>query len=362
MAKNLTIHSMNKLGSPPLLEAASDFSIIECGVENSTAWDCFVKNASGTYCHLFGWKQVFERAYGLRTHYIAFRSAEDWLGIFSFVIMPRLPGGAVKALSLPYCNYGGLLAAPGVDAESLKATALRHLASMGVSKVEFRDIAPGLADASEVAMILALPQNSELLWKQVGELRSQVRKAQRSGFTLRWGREQGDDLYAIYAKKMGCLGTPVHSPKFVREILASLGECADVLTVRHEDQPIGAMLVIKHGDTWAAPMASCLAEFNSLNPNMLMYWEALRAACDTGAKLFDFGRSHKDSGTYRFKKQWGTNEIALYYHSYENGVLLPSVSTDFYRGPGASKLASIWRLLPVFIQRQLGPAVRRWLP
>jgi serine/alanine adding enzyme len=340
------------------------FQVVDCKEQEFGIWDAFVDKASGTYCHLFGWKQVFERVYGLRTHYLVFRSADEWLGILPLAVMPRLPGNAVKAVSLPYCNYGGLLVAPGIDVEPLKAAAIEYLTSMSISKIEFRDVAPGMADTGEVTMGLILPDSPDLLWKQVGgKVRNQVRKAQQSGLTFCWGRDQGDALYAIYAKNMGRLGTPVHSPRFIKEILDGFAERADVLTVRHEDRPIGAMLVIKQGNIWSNPIASCLAEFNSLNPNMLLYWEALRAACgDNSAKRFDFGRSHKDSGTYHFKKQWGAIEVALNYHSYENGELLPSASTSFYRGQSASRLAKIWRQLPAFVQRQLGPVVRRWLP
>lgn len=356
------IHSTESITSSPY-PSTSDFSVVECGAGDSAAWDSFVEKASGTYCHLFGWKLVFERTYALQTRYLVFRSAEVWLGVLPLAVMPRLPGGAVKAVSLPYCNYGGLLVAHGVDAVPIKTAAINYLTNLGIVKVELRDIAPGMFEAAEVTMILALQESAELLWKQIGDkARNQVRKAQKAGLTLRWGRDQGDDLYAIYAKNMGRLGTPVHSPRFIQEILDNLGECVDVLTVRHEERPIGAMLVIKHGDTWTDPMASCIAEFNKFNPNMLMYWEALRAACDAGAKSFDFGRSHKDSGTYRFKKQWGAKEVSLHYHSYEGGVLLSSVSTNFYRGQNASKLAKVWQRLPTFVQMLLGPAVRRWLP
>ena len=345
------------------LPTPSEFTIAACDQTSSAPWNDFVKNASGTYCHLFGWKRVFERTYGLRTHYLAFRSADTWLAILPVAVMPRLPGRPVNAVSLPYCNYGGLLAAPGVETAPLKAAAIKHLSGLGVEQIEFRELAPGQAETSEVTMILPLPGNPDLLWKQVGDkVRNQVRKAQRSGLTVRWGREQGDALQAIYAKNMGRLGTPVHSPKFLREILASLGEQADVLTVRHEDRPIGAMLVIKQGETWSDPIASCLTEFNALNHNMLLYWEALRAACETGAKTFDFGRSHKDSGTYRFKKQWGASEIALNYHRYRNGELLPAASINLYRSQQASKLARIWARLPAFVQGKLGPVIRRWLP
>lgn len=341
----------------------ADFSIIECGQESSVAWDSFVRQTSGTYCHLFAWKQVFERAYGLQTHYLAFRAAEAVLAVLPVAVMPRLPGSQSRAVSLPYCNYGGVIAAPGVDANPLKNAAVQYLTDSGIGRLEFRDLAPGMAAGGEVTMLLTLPESAELLWKQVGDkVRNQVRKAQRSGLTVRWGRDQGEALYAIYAKNMGRLGTPVHSPKFVKEILAGFAEQVDVLTVRRGDQAIGAMLVVKHGESWGDPIASCLAEFNTLNPNMLLYWESLRAACDAGAKQFDFGRSHQDSGTFRFKKQWGAKAMALHYHSYHNGVLLPLASTDYYRGQSASKLANIWRHLPSVVQGQLGPVVRRWLP
>jgi len=341
----------------------SDLSIMECGAESSSTWNDFVDKSSGSYCHLFGWKQVFERTYGLQTYYLVFLSAKVWLGVLPLAIMPRFLGCAVKAVSLPYCNYGGLLAAPGVDVKNLNEAAINYLSGKGIDKIEFRQIAPSMVDAGEVTMILSLSDSIELLWKQIGvKARNQVRKAQKAGLTLSWGRDQGDELYAIYAKNMSRLGTPVHSPRFVKEILDNLGECADVLTVRYNEHVIGAMLVIKHGDTWTDPMASCLAEYNQFNPNMLMYWEVLRAACAAGAKSFDFGRSHKDSGTYRFKKQWGANEVTLHYHSYAGGELVPSASTNFYRGQSASKLASIWKRLPTFIQMRLGPVARRWIP
>lgn len=326
-------------------------------------WNRFVAQSGGSYCHLYEWRAVIEKVYGLSTLYLTIKNRDDAVGILPLAIMPKIPGRKVRAVSLPYCNYGGLLVAHGVDAVPLKTVAVNYLTNLGIGKLELRDIAPDIVDASEVTLILTLPESTELLWKQIGDkARNQVRKAQKAGLTLRWGRDQGDDLYTIYANNMGRLGTPVHSPKFVKEILTNFGEQADVLTVLHGEQAVGAMLVIKQGNTWADPMASCLAEFNKFNPNMLMYWEVLRAACDAGAKSFDFGRSHKDSGTYRFKKQWGASEVALNYHSYVGGDLLPSVSTNFYRGQSASKLASIWQKLPTFVQMRLGPVVRRWLP
>ena len=37
---------------------------------------------------------------------------------------------------------------------------------------------------------------------------------------------------------------------------------------------------------------------------MLMFFHLLARAIERGQDMFDFGRSSRDSGTYRFKQQW----------------------------------------------------------
>ena len=59
-------------------------------------------------------------------------------------------------------------------------------------------------------------------------------------------------------------------------------------------------------DLVAVPWASSLPEARSLCPNYSLYWTVLLDALDSGARVFDFGRSSISSGTLHFKKQWGT--------------------------------------------------------
>ena len=334
-----------------------------CTDKDSVRWDEFVVQEFGSYCHLYGWKKVFEAAYGLKTHYLSFVEGEEWRGILPVALMPHWPGRSPKAVSLPYSNYGGVLAQAGTDVAAMKSAAFDHLGRIGVEFVELRSRADGDAAAAEVSMRLDLPATEEQLWKQVGDkVRNQVRKAQRAGLTLRWGLDQGEDLHRIYAANMGRLGTPVHSPQFVREIVGQLSRHVDILTVRLEERPIGAMLLVKQSATWSDPMASCLAEFNALNPNMLLYWEALRSATRAGATDFDFGRSHRESGTHRFKKQWGAKEVPLDYQTYRRGLLLPGSAIGLYRGKRAAQFARLWQRLPAACQLLLGPIIRRWIP
>jgi len=337
--------------------------ITECGAGEATAWDDFIARSNGTYCHLYGWKSVLARSYALKTCYLTFRSGNVWVGVLPLALMPHLPGWPAKAISLPYCNYGGMLVAPGADIASLRARAFDYMRRRGVRTIEFRERADYPAASAEVCMLLRLPSTIEQLWAGLGvKVRNQVRKAQRSDLSIRWGRDQADSLYDIYAIKMGELGTPVHSRRFIDEILHNFGKSVQILTVQHCGKPVAAMLLIEFQDTWIDPVAASLAEFKALNPNMLMYWEALKAACDAGAKEFDFGRSHRGSGTYHFKKQWGTEEVGLNYFTCRDGAPAGAAATDFYRSDTASRLSQVWRKLPAALQRQLGPTVRRWVP
>lgn len=340
-----------------------DDSVQECADDMAEKWDRFVDASSGTYCHLYGWKRVIERTYGLETLFLAWISRGSLRAILPVAVMPNIAGCQRKAVSLPYCNYGGLLPGQGIDPIRIRHEAARYLAAKKVPIVEFREMISEVSDAQDVTMTLSLPESADLLWKQLSDkVRNQVRKAQRAGLSLCWGREQSCDLYEIYAKSMRRLGTPVHSRRFIEEIVANFPLQTDILTVRLREKTIGAMLVFKRSNTWADPIASCLKEYNTINPNMLLYWEGLRAATEAGVSRFDFGRSQRDSGTYRFKSQWGAQPTGLNYRTYINGEPSSKKRHSFYRSRTALGFAAMWKCLPYPLHVRFGPALRRWVP
>lgn len=337
--------------------------VFECSVADGAGWNSFVLLCGGSYCHRAEWKLILEQSYGLTTRLLRVcDDAGQWLAGVLLAEMPGLPCSSRRAVALPYCNYGGMIALPGVDLEAARLAVLRATSELGIARVEFREM-HGAVDSEETTLILSLPASRELLWSQVGDkVRNQVRKAEKSGLSVHWGTEQWPELYEIYARNMGRLGTPVHSPRFIPAIVENFGPDAEVLTVRLNGMAIGAMLLLKHAGVWADPMASCLSEYNKLNPNMLMYWSALAAACEAGVGQFDFGRSQRDSGTFRFKRQWGAEAVPLRYLTYVNGRRQEVGGTRFYRSSAGGKLAALWQRLPERLQRQMGPVVRRWLP
>ena len=101
------------------------FTIHECDSTDSVAWDAFANEHGASYCHRFLWKEVFERAYGLKTYYLAFSRDEVWIGILPIVVMPSFFGISRRAISLPYCNYGGLISKNNALDAVLKSMAIK---------------------------------------------------------------------------------------------------------------------------------------------------------------------------------------------------------------------------------------------
>ena len=93
---------------------------------------------------------------------------------------------------------------------------------------------------------------------------------------------------------------------------------------------------------------------------MLLYWRALEKAITDNYRVFDFGRSTRESGTYRFKLQWGGVTRQLHWHYWlERGEEIP------YLTPTNAKFrlaVKAWQLLPLPLANFLGPKIVKSIP
>ena len=129
--------------------------------------------------------------------------------------------------------------------------------------------------------------------------------------------------------------------------------------VRHQGQPIAGALLYGLRNTIEAVWASSLYKYLEMKPNMFMYWNMFRFASERGYNIFDFGRCSIDSGTYRFKKQWGAQELPLYWHQWRpDGKPIAPPKGD----SKAFRFASwMWQRLPLPLTRILGPQLIKFL-
>ena len=94
--------------------------------------------------------------------------------------------------------------------------------------------------------------------------------------------------------------------------------------------------------------------FNSIGVNMLLYWNVLEYACAHGYEVFDFGRSTLDSGTFKFKSQWGAQPQQLYWHYWMQGWRRAAVINP--SNPKYRLAVAAWQRLPLAVANRLGPS------
>jgi FemAB-related protein (PEP-CTERM system-associated) len=316
--------------------------------------------------HSHQWASIIHRAYGHQPLYLAADGGDGEAGLLPAFIIRR-PFFGTTVSSMPFLDGGGPCGATSEVQKRLVETMIGEALRVGASVAEIRcsrrlDI-PWQPAEHKVNMLLALPSNADDLWTRLGgSVRNQIRKATRAGLTVDCGgAEYLDAFYGIFTIRMRELGSPVHDRAFFRAIVDEFGPHARIAVVRQGETPVGALFALAFRDTLTVPWASCLRPSLTLCSNMLLYWDTIRTACGEGFRRFDFGRSSRDSGTYRFKRQWGAVESPLFWYTIPIDGRPRATHPHDSDGRVAACLTSAWRHLPLAVTRGVGPRIRRYL-
>lgn len=270
-------------------------------------------------------------------------------------------------VGFPYVNSGGVDDLPTPAACLLIDRAVSLAEELNCCFLELRHErgVPHSAFHAEltqkVHMRLPLPASEEELWDRLkSKVRSQVRKGLSYGFRPEWGRDSLlDEFYELFSIRMHQLGTPVYSKRFFRSILLEFGEQAEICCMRDGEQAIAAALLIHGAEVTEVPSAASLVSYNSSNANMTLYWHLMTRALERSSRLFDFGRATRDSGTHRFKKQWGAEESPACWQYYVRQGSADALRPDNEKN---QRRIELWKKLPLWVTRLCGPAIVRGIP
>jgi FemAB-related protein (PEP-CTERM system-associated) len=328
-------------------------------------WDAWVAaHPRATIYHGSAIRRVIEDSFGHAPHYLAVRDDSGRIqGLLPLIEMQsRLFGHFL--VSMPFFNYGGLLADSIAARDRLVAAAAERARALDVEHVEYRHCFDELAlpaRSEKVAMLRPLPKSADRLWADIGsKVRAQVNKARKHGLSTRTGREELlDDFYRVFARNMRDLGTPVYGIALFRNMLRHC-ESSYLVMVYRNGLPVSGGFLLGWRNTLEIPWASTLRSANRFDANMLLYWTVLESAIERGYEVFDFGRSSRNSNTLRFKKQWGARPQPLYWHYWlPEGRELPSLNPN---NPKFRLMVAAWKRLPVPLARLIGPAVVSKIP
>jgi FemAB-related protein (PEP-CTERM system-associated) len=336
---------------------------------HTAAWDAFVANhASGTFFHRAAWAAVITTAFGHASQYTLAERDGAIVGVLPLAQMKtRLFGNTL--VSVPFCVYGGPLAADAEAAVALADHAEALRTQTGASAVEFRYRDPvgddHLSDRwttrSDLYVTFRKPivANDEANLKAIPrKQRAMVRKGIQNGLVSVVDKDS-DTLHRVYAESVRNLGTPVFSRRYFRILLAVFRDCADVVTIMDRGTPVASVLNFYFRDEVLPYYGGGTAVARRVAGNDFMYWEVMRRAAARGSRMFDFGRSKVGTGAFAFKHNWGFAPAPLHYrYSLADGATIPDHNP---LNPKYRLFIAAWKRLPLPVANLLGPPIVRGL-
>jgi FemAB-related protein (PEP-CTERM system-associated) len=356
-------------------------------------WDSYVLTHSyGTFFHLIGWKNVIETTFGHKSFYLLAEEDQEALDLSANPmnsagpinstnptnsinpIVGILPLFSVKSflfckslVSLPFAAYGGILANTPEIANQLLEKAKDVTRSQRLEFLELRNRNGGTANLPSKGLYFTfrreifkdLDSNMKAIPRKS---RRMLRVGEKEGLTHEFGKEEFlPDFYEIFAKSYHRLGSPVFSVKLFKNLFKEFKENITLLIVRNRGgKPISGVMSFFYKDEVLPYYAGSLSKYRDLAPNDFMYWQLMKHGCEKGYRLFDFGRSKVDTGSYDFKRHWGFEPEPLSYQYYLNGIdEIPNISPA---NPKYQRKIEMWQKMPFWLTKIIGPRIVRNIP
>jgi FemAB-related protein (PEP-CTERM system-associated) len=328
-------------------------------------WDRFVLDSpSGTFFHLSGWRTVVERVLGRRTYSFTARDSRGIRGVFPIgYVRSRLFGNSL--VSFPLAVYGGICADDAPAYAGLLKAGQALADQLGVKYLEMRNrTEPCPSDLPGRDLYVTFTQDlsagpEKLMQALPRDTRYAIRKSIKSG--LQWMEEVTlAEFYEIYAQSVHRLGTPVFSRNLFEILRSVFPRHTRLFGVRKDKDLIAAVFCLYFRDQVLPYYAGALPEFYEDAPNNFMYWRLIAQSCAEGYRLFDFGRSKRETGSFRFKSAWSMKVSALPYRYY-----LVRAKEVPHMSPVDQKFqlpVRLWKQLPFGLTKILGPSLIRRIP
>jgi CelD/BcsL family acetyltransferase involved in cellulose biosynthesis len=331
-------------------------------------WAEFVEtHPAATPFHHPDWTREVAGCYGFRGFALVTRDATGAIRAGLPVVEVRHLHSGPKWVSLPYTDYCPPLVSKEQDEGQLVAALQQASRAAGVRRVEIRAPVAGGSAAGPAALrhVLALSRDPAEIY--AGFHRSQVqrniRRAEREGLTVRRATgpyDLADIFYRLHLRTRRRQGVPVQPRRFFRllwenVIATGLGS---VLIAEVSAQPIAAAVFLAWNETVIYKFGASDASSWSLRPNHLLFWHAIRAACEQGRRWFDFGRTDiGQEGLRNFKLSWGAVEEPLVYETLGG----KPGSARLAEGMAVRMLRPVIRHSPLLLCRAFGETLYRYV-
>jgi len=320
-------------------------------------WDNFVTASDeASFFHLSAWQQLIPKAFGHQPHYYFYEQDGEITGILPLIhIKSLLFGNAL--ISNAFCVYGGIVARNEEAFDALKKQAQALARELGVDYLEMRNRQQHhpdwphkelyvtfrkTLDADHDKNMAAIPRKQ----------RAMVRAGIKNGLTSVIDNSI-DRFYQAYSESVRNLGTPVFPKRYFEVLKRIFADDCEILTVEHEGRLVASVMSFYFKDEVLPYYGGGTELARDLKGNDFMYWEVMRRAVDKGCRIFDYGRSKVDTGSYRFKKHWGFEPEPLFYEiDLVTAKQIPDINP---LNPKYQLFIAAWKKLPLPVSQMIGP-------
>lgn len=330
--------------------------------------EAFVRGfPASTPFHRPAWLKAVAEGTGQRAHYLIARD-------LSGRIAGTLPLTEIRSLlfgralvSSGFAVGGGVLADQPIVAERLTRECWALAERLSCTTAELRggpapreswvtrsDAYLGFCkplEADDEAQMLAMAKRH----------RAELRKGLANDLDFEIGRDRRlrDIHYALFARSVHNLGTPVFPRRLFEAVLDAFGEKADIAVVSHRGVPVSSVLCLYHGKTCLPYWQGAAPAARALRSNEVLYFRLMSLAREQGYSEFDFGRSKVGTGPAAWKKSWGWEPQPLSYHvRTAEGQAARDVNP---LSPQYRRKIELWKKLPLGVANGIGPFIARGL-
>jgi FemAB-related protein (PEP-CTERM system-associated) len=268
---------------------------------------------------------------------------------------------------MPFGVYGGPCAESPEVSRALVLAAMRAAEAENLGRLELRCIeAPDIELAPldlYATFVQDLPEDpAGALASMPKKSRAEARKArERHGLQLAEGIWYLDDLVRLYQLNKRSLGSPGLPHGMFHHLRKEFGDRVRVHLVQKGSEPLAAVMSFLWRDTVMAYYSGTAPGADrAYSASNFMYMALREWSIEHGFRRFDFGRSRKDAGAFKFKVHQGFEPRPLQYRVHlVRDHALPSFNPS---NPRTKVLQDAWRRMPLSLSRRLGRTLSRYLP
>lgn len=331
---------------------------------NDPTWEVFLRETpEATPFHTGAWAKVLRDTYDFQPRYMVARKENAKLAAG----IPLFEVNGSRLVGIPFSDYCPPLLPDSEDSKALVAE-LKRTTNNGTSALELRGTSAldlesqGFTKANAFLQhVIRLDADIEELTSRFrGNTRRSVRKAERSGLTVRTGEKLSDmerfyELNILTRRKHGLIPQPWRFFENIHRHMISGGN-GMLLLCEYEGRVIAADLMLAHGKKLVGKYNASDKRFQALGPNHLLQMRGIELGVADGYSEINLGRTEPEhEGLRRFKLGWGSREEPLPYYYY------PADKTGSWSTgntpPGQRLMAIFVRFAPSWALRMAGAAI-----